>query len=83
MSDGSELLQELLSHDMTEHFWPKNHDVEKNEVEEMTSILDELHIGNVVTAKLSDVNNIFEFWIHLRHQKRLNEQFNTMYREMQ
>lgn len=80
MSDGSELLQEVLSQELPELL--SFDDDEAKQKLEMTSILDELHTGDVVVANISDINNPFEFWIHLR-QKKLKTQFNTMYKEMQ
>lgn len=36
---------------------------------EIKNLLDEFKIGDEVPARLSDVNNPFKFWIHLRGEK--------------
>lgn len=78
-SNNSKLLQNVLTHEVSE-ITLYDDEAEKNL--EIKDLVDELKPGDTFLAKLSDVNNPFKFWIHLKEEK-YEAQLNTLNEEMQ
>lgn len=49
---------------------------------DLKALLDELHVGETVSVRISDVNNPLKFWLHLRPEKYVS-QLRQMHNEMQ
>lgn len=65
-TSGLPIQEEALPESIPKELSPND---EADEKAELGSLLDELHIGDSVRARLSDANNPLKFWISLRLQK--------------
>lgn len=55
---------------------------EEEEQNEIKGIVSELHPGDIIPVRLSDVNSPLKFWVHVRQEKYKNE-IGTLYKDMQ
>lgn len=71
---------EMMRRTLAEHIF--SDEEEEEEQNEIKAIVSELHPGDTIPVRLSEVNSPLKFWVHVRQEKYMNE-IDTLYKEMQ
>lgn len=53
----------------------------EDESDSIKDLLDELHVGDVIPVRVSDINSPLKFWVHIRQDKYI-QQINKLYKAM-